>query len=153
MVVVHRLLRRGFGALPALVRAVPGRDVARAGVVLTHLRELGENLDHHHKAEDDLLWPLLLDRVDLDRPLVLRMEEQHERVGVLLDRARAQAGTFGREATVEAIEALAVTLSSLAAALEEHLDDEERDVLPLVERHVTVREWDAVRERVTLHGA
>ncbi len=95
MVVVHRVFRREFGALPGLVRAVPAGNVRRAAVVLAHLRELAEVLHHHHTAEDELVWPLLLERVGLDRPLVLRMEEQHERVGALLDRARCQAALCG----------------------------------------------------------
>ena len=147
MVVVHRFFRRKFGALPALVRAVPAGDAARAAVLLAHLRELAETLHHHHTAEDELVWPLLLERVDLERPLVLRMEEQHERVAALLDRAQAQATAFGRDASRAAGEALAVTLTSLTAALEEHLDDEEREVLPVVERHMTLAEWNAVGER------
>jgi hemerythrin-like domain-containing protein len=147
MVVVHRVFRREFGALPALVRAVPAGDVARAAVVLAHLRELARSLHHHHTAEDELVWPLLLDRVDLDRPLVLRMEEQHERVADLLERADVQAGAFAAAASPVAGETLAATLTQLATALEEHLGDEEREVLPLVERHLTVAEWDAVGER------
>jgi iron-sulfur cluster repair protein YtfE (RIC family) len=147
MVVVHRVFRRGFTRLPALVRSVPAGDVARAAVVLGHLRELAGSLHHHHSAEDELLWPLLLERVDLDRPLVLRMEEQHERVSALIERARSQADVFGQDASPAAGEVLAVTLTSLAAALEEHLDDEELQVLPLVERYVSVAEWEAVGER------
>ncbi len=147
MVVVHRFFRREFGALPALVRGVPAGDVARAAVVLAHLRELTETLHHHHSAEDELVWPLLLERVDLERPLVLRMEEQHERVAALLERAQVQAGAFGQDGSPAAGEALAVTLTSLSAALEEHLDDEELQVLPVAERHMTLAEWDAVGER------
>jgi hemerythrin-like domain-containing protein len=147
MVVVHRVFRREFDALPALVRAVPPGDVDRAGVVLGHLRELAGSLHHHHTAEDELVWPLLLERVDLDRPLVLRMEEQHERVADLLEHADAQAGAFAADASPATGETLAATLTQLTAALEEHLDDEEREVLPLVERHLTVAEWDAVGER------
>ena len=147
MVVVHRAFRRGFTGLPALVRAVPAGDVARAAVVLGHLRELADSLHHHHSAEDEMLWPLLLERVDLDRPLVLRMEEQHERVAALLERAGAQADAFGQGAAPAAGEVLAVTLTALTGALEEHLGDEEREVLPLVERHISVAEWEAGAER------
>lgn len=38
--------------------------------------ELLVGLHHHHTAEDDYLWPLLLQRITADAAMVLRMEEQ-----------------------------------------------------------------------------
>ena len=43
--------------------------------------------------------------------------------------------------------ALAATLTELDAVLREHMADEERYVLPLVEEHLTVAEWAALGER------
>lgn len=65
----------------------------------------------------------------------------------LLERAHDQAEVFGQDASPAAGEALVVTLTALAAALEEHLGDEEREVLPLVDEHISVPEWEAVGER------
>ena len=42
---------------------------------------------------------------------------------------------------------LADLLDRLAAALIEHLDLEEREILPLAERHVTVAEWNSLGDQ------
>jgi hemerythrin-like domain-containing protein len=147
MVVIHDLFRREFGNLPGLVRGVAPGDVERAGVVVDFVRELANGLHHHHTGEDELMWPLLLERATADAALVLRMEEQHERIAVLHDRAVDQCAAFGRAADAATGERLAETLTTLAAALDEHMREEEDHILPLVERHLTVAEWEALGER------
>ena len=147
MVVVHDLFRREFGNLPGLVRGVDAGDVARAEVVVAFVRELAEGLHHHHTGEDELMWPLLLERARTDAALVLRMEEQHERIAALHDRAVDQAAAFAAAADPGDGERLARTLTTLAAALDEHMREEEDHILPLVEEHLTVAEWEALGER------
>ena len=94
MVVVHNVFRRLFGDLPGLLRAAPPGDRARAAVLADLYTEVATALHHHHTAEDELLHPVLVDRVGVDRPLVLRGEEQHERVHELLERAGVQVERF-----------------------------------------------------------
>lgn len=147
MVVVHDLFRREFGNLPGLVRGVAPGDTERAGVVVEFLRELASGLHHHHTGEDELMWPLLLERCTADGALILRMEEQHGRIAALHDRAVDQAAAFEAGASAEAGERLAQTLTTLTGALDEHLREEEVHVLPLVERHLSVAEWEALGER------
>ena len=151
MVVVHRVFREGYRELPALLRGVPAGDTARAAVVVDHLVELSTALHHHHTNEDETLWPLLLERVLADAPehraLVLRMEEQHERVAVLLERALELGAAFRATAAPGTGEQAASTVEALSVALEEHLHDEETLVLPLVQEFVTVAEWEAAGER------
>jgi hypothetical protein len=93
------------------------------------------------------MWPLLLERCTADAALILRMEEQHERLATLHDRAVEQAVAFEAGAAPEAGERLAATLTTLAAALDEHMREEEDHILPLVEQHLTVAEWEALGER------
>jgi hemerythrin-like domain-containing protein len=147
MVVVHNVFRRLFGDLPGLIRTVPDGDVARAAVLSDAVEELATSLHHHHTAEDDLLWPLLLERVELDRSVVLRAEEQHERVHELLELVHVQVAPFRASARAADRDALAGTLAELDGALREHMADEERDVLPLVETHLSVAEWEAMADR------
>ncbi|MDJ0413977.1 hemerythrin domain-containing protein [Rhodococcus opacus] len=145
MVVVHDCFRRQFAALPALVRGVPAGDTARAGEVVTFFAELATALHHHHTSEDDLLWPKLLDRAPTDAALVLRMEEQHERISELLSRAQSQGAAF----TADAVdgEPLAKTLTALSAALDEHLGEEEQRILPMAEQFMTLAEWQEIGDR------
>jgi len=147
MVFVHNSFRQQFGALPGLVRAVPDGDVERATVVVDFLAELTTSLHHHHEGEDELMWPLLLERAPLDSALILAMEEQHERIAELYRRAEENAATFGRAADLDSGAELADTLAELDAALTEHLHDEEVHILPLVEQVMTVAQWEALGER------
>ncbi|MFF0494466.1 hemerythrin domain-containing protein [Nocardia sp. NPDC004068] len=151
MVVVHNAFRRHCTALPGLVAAVAPGDVARARRLVTFFDELGTGLHSHHTGEDELMWPILLDRAPTDAGLVLRMEEQHERIAELTDRARREAAEFATAANVSVRERLAATLRALAEALDEHMAEEERHILPLVEDVMTVPEWQALGERGREH--
>jgi hemerythrin-like domain-containing protein len=147
MVFVHNSFRQQFGALPGLVRTVPPGDVARASVVVEFLAELTTALHHHHEGEDELMWPLLLERAPLDSALILTVEEQHERIAELYQRAADNAAKFVRTADTDTGVELADTLTELNAALTEHLHDEELHILPLVEQVMTVTQWEALGER------
>ena len=147
MIIVHNVFRRLFGDLPGLVRAAEPGDVARARVLADVYTEISTALHHHHSGEDELLWPVLVQRVEADRGFVLRAEEQHERVHELLERAKPQADAFAQTASASARDALAATIEELDAALRDHMADEERYILPLVEKHLTVAEWEQLGER------
>ncbi|MFJ7076883.1 hemerythrin domain-containing protein [Streptomyces sp. NPDC098781] len=147
MVVVHRVFRRESALLPRLVRAVPDGGTARAAQVAEHLRTYVDGLHHHHALEDELVWPLLHARAVQDDELVSRMEEQHRRIDESLQAVAEWTPVWERAADRIAGEELALALDAHRAALLEHLDDEERLVLPLVAEHLTVAEWDLVGTR------
>src|ERR1700742_1672807 len=62
MFVIHRVFRREFADLPALIAAVPAGDAERAAIVGDHVKFIVAALHHHHAAEDDLAWPRLQSR-------------------------------------------------------------------------------------------
>jgi iron-sulfur cluster repair protein YtfE (RIC family) len=142
MAVVHRAFRREFGLLPGLVRRVAPGDTARAAVLAAHARLLLTSLHLHHTSEDELLWPKLLDRCPPDAELVERMEAQHEAVAAAIDRLGPALDRFEAEARPAVAEEVATAVEQMGAALVEHLDEEERHILPIAARHVTQAEWD-----------
>jgi hemerythrin-like domain-containing protein len=142
MVIVHRLFRREFRLLPVLVRSVPAGEKDRAAVVAGHADDMTYTLHHHHTAEDLLLWPKLLARVQPRAELVQRMQAQHERVAGLLARVDVLTAQWRQSADPATREELANVLAQASAALDEHLGDEENEILPLVAEHITVPEWD-----------
>ncbi|MGI5165184.1 DUF4267 domain-containing protein [Spirillospora sp. CA-253888] len=146
MVTVHRGLRRESRLLAELIAEVRPGDAARARTLTAHLRDYALGLHNHHHGEDELIWPLLLARVDLDADIVLRMEEQHERVAASLARVRAAADRWEATAAAPERDELVAALVEHRAVLVEHLDDEEAHLLPLAERHLTAAEWDAQGE-------
>lgn len=136
------MFRHSLSRLPSLVRGVSDGNQDKAGVVVDHI-DLGVSaLHHHHTAEDRLLWPVLMDRAAPDRDVVERMEAQHIGLAGLLERVQVEAAQFRYTGADADGERLASTLEKLSATLEEHLSDEEAHILPLVEQHMSVAEWD-----------
>ena len=146
MYVVHRVFRREFTLIPRLVRAVRPGDTARARVVAGHARLVLAGLDMHHTGEDALLWPKLLERAAPSADLVHRMEAQHHRVEELIAELGEALPRWEAEARPAVTEEVASTFDALRVALLEHLDDEERQILPLAERHITPQEWAGLGE-------
>lgn len=151
MLVVHNAFRTHFRALPGLVARVDAGDAGRARQLAAFLDELCTGLHDHHAGEDELMWPLLLERAPMHAGSILRMEEQHERIAELVRRARREAEEFGTAAAASVRDRLAETLRALAAALDEHLAEEERAALPVVEEVMTIEEWRALGERGRAH--
>lgn len=144
MVVVHRVFRRELRLIPELIVGISAGDVDRAGVIAGHARLILSGLHLHHTSEDDLLWPLLEERAPKSTELLGRMQSQHAgiddriaRIGSVLDRWEHEARpAVAREA--------AGRFDELFELGREHLDEEERSVLPLAAQHLTPAEWGAV---------
>ncbi|WP_329391119.1 hemerythrin domain-containing protein [Streptomyces sp. NBC_01716] len=143
MYMVHTMLRREFSLLPALVREVGAGDRERVGVVAGHAELVASVLHHHHAAEDAYLWPVLLERGPEEiAPVVHSMEEQHAGIARLYTEATTLLDKWRHSAAAGPRDALAGTFEGLLPPLYEHLGDEERRVLPLIDRYITLDEWD-----------
>ncbi len=147
MPIIHRIFRRQFAEVQALVQEVPAADETRVGAVADHLGFLLDGLHMHHTTEDDLIWPRLLDRAGLDAPLVRRMEEQHRQIDASVAEVRAALSAWRSDPTPTTSSALADRIGEFLVVLEGHLDEEERVVVPLIDRHLTEAEWQEVGER------
>ncbi len=143
MVVIHRIFRHGFATLADLARGVLRGDTDRAAAIARHVEFLLDGLHHHHSSEDEYLWPRLLDRAEPDAVLIGRMEEQHKLVAAHSDHLRRMLTTWR---TTPSGPGLSDTLDELNLALTAHLDEEEKEILPLVRAHITVAEWRELGE-------
>jgi len=146
MVIVHRAFRREFVLLPRLVREVPEGDVRRAATVARALHVVLGGLEMHHTGEDAVLWPRLLERAAPSTGLVETMQAQHDGVDEYAERVAPLLAAWAQAPTRAGGAELADLLDSFAAALFEHLDLEEREILPLCLRHLTAREWDGMAD-------
>lgn len=145
MVLVHTFVRREFRLAPALVRRVAPGDRRRAERVAGHLRLVVGFLHHHHTVEDELAWPLLLERVpDELAPVVHLMESQHERLGGLLEEVDRLMPRWSADASGEDRDRLAAVLDEAYVHLVEHLDAEEQRLLPIAARAMSQAEWDRI---------
>ncbi len=147
MVIVHRMFRRECALLPKLVAAVAGGDVARARTVAGHAREVLDMLHHHHVGEDELLWPRLSARTRFHADLLARMDSQHQGLAVLLEHAATALADWLDAPTAHTSTPLTTLLEQLSAGLNEHFDEEEAAVLPIVERVITAAEYQEVGQR------
>jgi hemerythrin-like domain-containing protein len=147
MIVVHRVFRRESDLMPTLIRAVPDGDTARAEVLAQAFSDYQLGLHLHHTGEDELVWPLLLGRVDLEADMVLRMEAQHEVVAGTLAEASRRMPDWQAAPSAATAAPLVSALIEHRAALLEHLHDEEEYILPLIEEHLTVAEWARLGQR------
>jgi iron-sulfur cluster repair protein YtfE (RIC family) len=146
MVMVHRAFRREFGLLPQLVLATAPHDRERAQLVAAHAEEMISALGAHHEGEDDLLWPRLRERAVIDPEVIDRMEAQHAGVAAVLTAVHPLLASWKHDADVSAARELAGRFAELAERLDEHLADEEQEILPIVERCITVGEWSELAE-------
>ena len=147
MVIVHRAFRRELTILPPLVREVGDGDTPRAATLAAAVRLVLGGLHHHHTGEDVVLWPALLERAAPSTGLVETMQAQHEDVEGHIEQVEPLLQAWEQSPTTARGAELADLLDRLAAALVEHLDLEEREILPLAERHITVAEWNSLGDQ------
>lgn len=144
-IVVHTALRRELRLAGPLVRRAEVGDVRRARVVARHLDFLLRGLRHHHELEDELVFPLVRARASEEfRPVMDAMQAQHDSIDRLVASVSRALAIWPTQASAGARNQLADVLEFLHDRLVEHLDLEERVVLPLAEQHLTATEWREV---------
>jgi iron-sulfur cluster repair protein YtfE (RIC family) len=147
MALVHRVFRGEFDAIPGLIAAVPAGRTDRAKVVGRHVTFMIDGLHHHHMAEDDLVWPKLIARLPEKATELERMEIQHTGIAEAVDRVRSHLESWTQSATPAVAERLLANFNDLSVRMVEHLDDEECNVVPLIEKHLTEAEWQSTAKR------
>jgi hemerythrin-like domain-containing protein len=153
MPTVHTFFRREVRLAGGVVRRVAAGDVRRAGVVARHLDLVARALHEQHTAEDELLWPKLLDRVPAElAPIVRLMEAQHEQVDALLAQIGELRPRWAASADPADRDRLADLFDRLSVHLAEHLDAEEQRLLPIAARAVTQAEWEEMGERARVNN-
>lgn len=143
MYVMHHAFRRDLARLAAVARATPPSATATWRPARRWWRNVAELLHDHHSKEDDVLWPALLARVDADGRRVLdAMEAEHGRIDPLVVQVHTALDALAAgTATTATRDAAAAALDQLHRLLDAHLAHEERDAIPLVQRHLDAAEW------------
>lgn len=143
MRLIHRIFRKQFAEVASLVRTVELMSPTRAGAVAGHLEFLLEGLHMHHTTEDELVWPTLASRLG-DEGTLAAMEQQHEAIAASVARVRSATEAWRRSPDRSTAGSLSHEVDAFRVVLEAHLDQEERDAVPLIVRHLTPEEWEAV---------
>jgi hypothetical protein len=119
------------------------RDVERAARLTNRTEgwDLFERILHvHHTAEDDALWPVVREAVagrPDDLALLDEMAAEHAAIEPLLSAIDEAFDSDGSGAQ------LGELVGVLGSELRDHLDHEERDALPVIDRSVTLEQWMA----------
>jgi hypothetical protein len=140
---VHNALRTTLAAAPRLVGGVDDGDTGRRDLIANFYTNVISFLHVHHDGEEVLVFPKLRERCPDQRDLVERIAAQHRDVDKLVGDStdllrRWQSGEAGERDTC------ARTLKALGDRLTEHLDDEERLLLPLCATNLSEEEWGAL---------
>lgn len=141
---VHRALRAGAHRLAAIAPALPTADDRRRRAYARYWKGYAGEVLAHHTIEDEYLFPALVDRVPVAVDLVGRTDADHLHLDELMDGLgeAVAAMAAGRPAP----ELVALT-HELADHMQEHLDFEDREVLPLFVRHFTGVEYAELDEQ------
>ena len=145
MVVIHKMFRREFSAIPGLIDDVRPGDTAQVAIVADHVEWMVTFLHTHHEGEDMLVWPRLIERCPTEtEPLIFTMESQHHALAMGLDDLAAKAVEWRATSAARERDALAGAATHLIPLITEHLDLEESKVLSLIDMYLTEKEWKQV---------
>jgi iron-sulfur cluster repair protein YtfE (RIC family) len=143
MVIVHRMFRRELRNAPELIGSVEAADTKRSALIADHLGYILAGLHHHHAAEDDLLWPPLHTRVPAsDAKIIRQMEDDHAAIAESVETVQILRTPWGKSADPELAAQLITAVEDLSGRVHTHLENEERDILPLISEHITNAEWN-----------
>jgi hypothetical protein len=135
---IHAGLRRDATRLQALAPQLQQPGGVRAGVAAPAApRGWGtfrKTLQVHHLAEDDDLWPVLRRHLTDDSDL-------HQLDLMVQEHRGLTAAIEGVDAALARGAGVTAAAAALAEVLDEHLDHEEQRVFPLLEGHLSRREW------------
>jgi hemerythrin-like domain-containing protein len=141
MGLLHRAYRKGFGELAELIEGVDADDTERSNFVGAHIDFLLVALHHHHAAEDEVLWPKLHAQVPLHQGEIRRIEDQHSEIATSVDSLRRILAPWTVTADAELGGQLAAGAQKLSHQIDEHLAEEEQNIVPLINEHLTRPEW------------
>jgi hemerythrin-like domain-containing protein len=146
MEIVHRVFRTELRIAPDLVRDIKAGDSKRSAIVGDHLNFIVAGLHHHHAAEDELIWPKLHARAPALAAEITRMEDQHRGIAEGVASVQELVASWVASADPGLAKQLILAVEVLSAVVDEHLTDEELNVVPLINEYITSVEW---REAVT----
>lgn len=135
MIAIHDALRRDMEQVARRAADPNGQlDAALGWELFTRFLEI------HHRAEDDLLWPLLVATIDEsggsvdDLELVASLEEDHHHIDPMVEQVQAVLAGETNESLADVVDALISTLGA-------HLLREETEGLPMMGRVLSEQQW------------
>ena len=130
---LHSALRRDLSRLQAVAGQLD-ESAPAPPAVMAGWDAFRNQLDNHHAAEDDDLWPVLRRQLSDpgERAVVDEMVAEHRHIPAALADVDAALRNGGD---------LRTRAERLSTVVLDHLEHEERAVFPLLERYLTDAQW------------
>jgi Hemerythrin HHE cation binding domain len=129
MALPHDGFRFSFASAPALIHSTTG-DQVRRGLIADYFANVLLVLEVHHHGEEELYFPLLVERFPEEREKVDLGAKQHHEVVSFLAAAMDAVTEWRAKGDAEKANVLSA-LEALEETLEAHLDYEEKSIVPL----------------------
>ena len=147
--VLHQLVRRELRTLADLAAWAPDGESSRTATLTRHAGLLVRVLLHHHAVEREALWPALLHRVPVaDRAAaqdaVAAWTAACSRIDARLRDLETGARQWAVAGAAKARHAFVRACSALADDVAAQTAEEERTLLPLLDRHLPDDAWAAI---------
>lgn len=149
MYAMHHAFRRDLDRFVAAARNTPVEDGDVWRALADRWARFDGTLHHHHVIEDTAIWPALLRHAadnPADRATLEAMEAEHELIDPALAAVRTGMADMVAHPCEDHQRALVIRLTALHQGLHDHLRHEETEALPLLQRTMTVEEWEASEE-------
>jgi len=150
MPAVHKVFRSSLAAAPAFTASAAG-DSDRRALIANYYTNVLAFLEAHHDGEEELVFPLLIERAPESKIRVEQAKAQHAEVVGLMGTARASLGSWEAGADSDA-GGVVRSLQALEDVLSPHLDQEESEIVPLASEYLTVEEWGALPSHAMAHS-
>ena len=145
--VLHQMMRREWPLLAELAEWADPADRARTRDLTAHAELLSRVLLHHHAVERERIWPALR-RAEYEeptlRPAIDDWTGRCARIDHVLRDVVTAARQWAVSGTTRARDAFVQVCKDLAGSIERQTREEERTLLPLLDRHLGAAEWRAI---------
>ena len=150
---LHNAMRIADDRLVTGIDTLAEGERDRAGALHEWFVGYAGELRAHHKIEDHIVFPALAARVPEYERYAPALAGDHEHLDELLDRIESSLSALatlvdGWQAERTLAVALATELRDLLAG---HLDVEDDEVLPMIERHFSAADWKVLDDAALKH--
>jgi len=132
MALAHDGLRFALASAPVLIDSATGDEVRRA-LIADYYAHVLAGLEVHHHGEEELLFPLLIERFPDERERVDLGTKQHHAVVSYVAAAETAVSEWGAKSDGECKDVVSA-LAALEEVLLVHLDYEQAEIVPVEAR-------------------
>ena len=140
MYAVHKALLGALDAAPQYVASAE-LEPERVEVIGSFTENVIEFLHVHHSGEDELIYPLLLQRCAESRSELKRIDDQHKLLYAPMDAGRSAVAVWRAAPSTDHAQAVTDAVASIAETLRPHLAEEETVMLPIAAQWISPEEW------------